>query len=145
MNSDSPEVHDEVTVAGRGLPGAEEVRRADWIERVKPDAETDPALELACDGLGAGERGTILLAKTLPADLALIDEWKARRVAQEAGLSVLGCLGTLEAGARKGMVTDLRDAYLELLRQGIRFDLRLLQESLTRLARFSHHVARRSA
>ncbi len=83
--------------------------------------------------MGAGERGTILLAKTLPADLALIDEWKARRVAQEAGLSVLGCLGTLEAGARKGMVTDLRDAYLELLRQGIRFDLRLLQESLTRL------------
>ena len=127
------EVHHEVTVAGRGLPGAEEVRRADWIERVKPDVETEPALEQACNGLGSGERGTILLAKTLPADLALIDEWKARRVAREAGLSLLGCLGTLEAGARKGMVTDLREAYVELLRQGIRFDLRLLQESLTRL------------
>ena len=112
------EVHHEVTVAGRGLPGAEEVRRADWIERVKPDVETEPALERACDSLGSGERGTIFLAKTLPADLALIDEWKARRVAREAGLSVLGCLGTLEAGARKGMVTDLREAYVELYRSG---------------------------
>jgi hypothetical protein len=26
------EVHDEVTVAGSGLPGAEEVRRASWIQ-----------------------------------------------------------------------------------------------------------------
>jgi hypothetical protein len=31
------------------------------------------------------------------------------------------------------MISDLREVYLELLRQGIRFDLRLLQESLTRL------------
>jgi len=127
------EVHHEVTVAGRGLPGAEEVRRAGWIQRAEPIADTDSALERACEGLGGGERGTILLAKTLPADLVLIDEWKARRVAQEAGLSVLGCLGVLEAGVRKGMVPDLRDAYLELLRQGIRFDLRLLEESLARL------------
>ena len=31
------------------------------------------------------------------------------------------------------MVSDLREAYIELLRQGIRFDIRLLQESLNRL------------
>ena len=61
-------------------------------------------MEQACQGLGAGERGAILLAKALPANLVLLDEWKARRVAQEAGLSVIGCLGVLEAGARKGLV-----------------------------------------
>ena len=53
-------------------------------------------------------------------------------MAQEAGLSVAGCLAVLEAGARKGLVPDLREAYINLLRQGIRFDLRLLQESLAR-------------
>lgn len=127
------EVHHEVTIAGRGFPGAEEVRRAGWIELAKPDHDADSALVQACEGLGAGERATILLAKTLPSDLVLLDEWKARRVAHRAGLSVLGCLGVLEAGARKGMISDLREVYLELLRQGIRFDLRLLQESLTRL------------
>jgi uncharacterized protein len=85
------------------------------------------------EGLGAGERGTILLAKSLTADLILLDERKARRVAQRAGLSVAGCLAVLETGARKGLVPDLRAAYMDLLRQGVRFDLQLLQDSLTRL------------
>jgi predicted nucleic acid-binding protein len=90
-------------------------------------------LELACRGLGAGERGAILLAKSLPADLVLLDEWKARRIAREAGLAITGCLGLLEAGARRGLVPDLRQAYIDLLRQGIRFDIGLLQDSLARL------------
>jgi predicted nucleic acid-binding protein len=61
------EVHHEVTVDGRGLPGAEDVCNAVWIEVVRSPA--DPLLEAACEGLGAGERGAILLAKSLPADL----------------------------------------------------------------------------
>lgn len=129
----APEVHREVTIAGRGLPGAEEVRRAGWIEIAKPDPNPDADLAAACEGLGAGERGTILLAQTISADLVLLDDGKARRVARQAGLSVLGCLGVLEAGARKGLVSDLRRVYVELLRQGIRFDLRLLDASLARL------------
>lgn len=127
------EVHHEVTVAGRGLPGAKEVREARWIEVAAPRRPAEPSLEPACEGLGAGERGTILLARSLEADLVLLDEWKARRVAQEAGLPVVGCLAVLEAGARKGLLPDLREAYIDLLRQGIRFDLRLLQDSLARL------------
>jgi predicted nucleic acid-binding protein len=90
-------------------------------------------LELACRGLGAGERGAILLAKSLPADLVLLDEWKVRRIAREPGLAITGCLGLLEAGARRGLVPDLRQAYIDLLRQGIRFDIGLLQDSLARL------------
>jgi len=127
------EVHQEVTVAGRDLPGGREVRMADWIQVVRRRSPGDRSLEQACEDLGGGERGSILLAKALPAELVLLDEWKARRVAQKAGLSVVGCLGVLEAAARKGLVPNLRSAYLDLLRQGIRFDLRLLQESLARL------------
>jgi predicted nucleic acid-binding protein len=127
------EVHHEVTVAGRGLPGAEEVRRAPWIEVGVPRGPAEQSLERACEGLGAGERGAIVLAKSLTADLTLLDESRARRIAQKAGLSVVGCLGVLETGARQGLVPDLRAAYMDLLRQGIRFDLKLLQDSLTRL------------
>ena len=127
------EVHQEVTVAGRGLPGSEQVRNAVWIEVGTRKSPADPSLEQACQGLGAGERGAILLAKDLRADVTLLDEWKARRVALEAGISVVGCLGVLEVSARKGLVSDLRQAYIDLLRQGIRFDLRLLQDSLARL------------
>jgi uncharacterized protein len=127
------EVQYEVVVASRGLPGAEEVRNAHWIEVAPPKSAADPSLAQACQGLGAGERGAILLAKSLEADLVLLDEWKARRVARDAGLSVVGCLGILESGAQKGLVSDLRQAYIDLLRQGIRFDIRLLQDSLARL------------
>jgi predicted nucleic acid-binding protein len=128
-----PETHHEVTVAGRGRPGANEVVRANWIEVAQPESRLDSSLLAACRNLGGGERATIALAKSLQADLVLLDEWKARRIAQGAGLSVLGSLGILEAGARHGRISDLREAYIDLLRQGIRFDIRLLQDSLRRL------------
>jgi predicted nucleic acid-binding protein len=127
------EVEREVTIAGRGLAGAEEVRNASWIEVAPQKYPADPSLTQACQNLGAGERGAILLAKSLPADLVLLDEWKARGIAQDAGLSIVGCLGILEAGARRGFVADLREAYIDLLRQGIRFEIKLLQDSLARL------------
>ena len=59
------EVQYEVTVAGRGLPGAEEVRNAHWIE-VAPQ-KSPPALRWckACQSVGEGERGAVLLAKSL--------------------------------------------------------------------------------
>jgi predicted nucleic acid-binding protein len=127
------EVQHEVTVAGRGLPGAEEVRNANWIEVAPQKTMADLWVVQACQDLGAGERGTILLAKSLPADLVLLDEWKARHVAHQAGLSIVGCLGILEAAARSGLISDLRHVYIDLLRHGIRFDIKLLQDSLARL------------
>jgi predicted nucleic acid-binding protein len=59
------EVHHEVTVAGRGLPGAEEVRKASWIEVRGTRGPVEPPLERACEGLGAGECGAIFLATSL--------------------------------------------------------------------------------
>jgi hypothetical protein len=50
----------------------------------------DLSFERVCQGLGSGERSAILLAKSLPADLILLDEWKARRIAREAGLTMTG-------------------------------------------------------
>jgi predicted nucleic acid-binding protein len=47
------EVHHEVTVAGRGLAGAEEVRSAGWIEVGAPHGPAEPSLERGCHGLGA--------------------------------------------------------------------------------------------
>ena len=73
------EVHHEVTVAGSGLPGADEVSKAGWIEVAPGRPPANLSSERACQGLGAGERGAILLARSLPADLILLDESKARR------------------------------------------------------------------
>ena len=127
------EVQHEVIVAGRGLPGAEEVGKANWIEVATQKSLPEPSLAQAWRNLGAGERGAILLAKSLQAIVVLLDEWKARRIARDAGLCIVGCLGILEVGARTGLVSDLRQAYIDLLRRRIRFDIRLLQNSLARL------------
>jgi uncharacterized protein len=55
------EVHNEVIIAGAGLPGAEEVRAASWIQvQVTPVPHT--GVKAACTGLGAGERSAIFLA-----------------------------------------------------------------------------------
>lgn len=118
----SREVHGEVTVAGAGLPGAEEARKAAWI-RVRPSpSESSPEIMAACAGLGAGERSIIYLASALTADLILIDEGRARRAAKSVGLSVTGSIAVLERGAGLNRVADLRSVYLSLLEQGIRYD-----------------------
>jgi predicted nucleic acid-binding protein len=127
------EVHAEVVVAGRGLPGSREVGEADWIKVKAVPPGSDPHIVDATAHLGDGERNAILLAKRIEADLLLLDECRARRIARSAGLSVVGCIGILEAAARMGDLPDLRATYVDLLRQSIRFDLELLQDSLARL------------
>ncbi len=124
----SREVHDEVTIDGAGLPGAEEMQRADWI-RVQPNpSESSPEVKAACAGLGHGERSIIHLASALTADLVLIDEERARRAAKTVGLNMAGSIAVLERGARLGLIDDLRSVYLSLLEQGIRYDRGLLDQ-----------------
>jgi predicted nucleic acid-binding protein len=126
------EVYEEVTVTGAGLPGADEVQHASWIEVGRATSEVDPAVESACVGLGAGERGVIYLATALKAALVLIDEDRARRVAKALGLAAAGSIAVLERGAQLKKVPDLRSVYLDLLDQGIRFSPDLLNQSLAR-------------
>ena len=83
--------------------------------------------------LGAGEVSTILLAKELSANLALIDERKARALAATEGLTLSGSIAALESGYRKNYVSDLRQTYLDLLAAKIWIDQRKLNRSLASL------------
>ncbi|MCZ7634710.1 MAG: hypothetical protein M5U12_00710 [Verrucomicrobia bacterium] len=80
--------------------------------------------------LGAGELATVRLAQSLPADLALLDERAARRLARASGVAVMGCVGLLETAFRRGFLPDLRASYQRLLAEGIWIDTRLLNRSL---------------
>jgi uncharacterized protein len=51
------EVQHEVTVAGRGLPGAEEVRNANWIEVAPQKTVADLCWLVQAQDLGAGRAG----------------------------------------------------------------------------------------
>jgi hypothetical protein len=90
-------------------------------------------IDSACAGLGTGERSLIWLAWSLKADLLLIDEVRARRVATTLGFPIAGSVAMLERGARLRYVTKLRSLYLDLLRGGIYYSPRLLNQSLERL------------
>ena len=127
----SVEVYAEVAVAGRGRPGAHQVLHEEWIlvERTEPEMESGRLNP----HLGLGEASAIALAQRLKADLILLDDKPARRMAREAGLNVTGCIGVLEEAFRKGLLPDLRDAYAAMIRERAYISQRLLN---TRLGQF---------
>ena len=111
----SVEVHEEVVVAGAGLPGAAEVAEADWIEVKRLRNQADLVAAQQKYALGLGELSTILLAKQVQADAVLLDDYRARKLARAEGLQVRGSLGLLEISYVRGYITDLRDVFRRLL------------------------------
>lgn len=71
-------VFQEVVGGGVGRIGAAEVAAASWLERVTPPSVPEPLLAME---LGPGEASVIATAHSLQAGLVLIDERRARRVA----------------------------------------------------------------
>lgn len=81
-------------------------------------------------GLGTGELSTIVFAKQIKADAALLDDYKARALAESEGLSVRGTVGILENLYRLRHLPDLREAFRELLDQHAYIDPALLNRRL---------------
>jgi uncharacterized protein len=129
----SAEVHQEVVVTGAGLPGAAEVSNAKWIE-VK-QLQYPSALLSAQQRytLGSGEMSTILLAKEVSANLVLLDDYKARKLAKAEGLKIIGSVGLLEALYGRGYLTDLRACFRQLISHNVYIDQRLLDRRLRAL------------
>lgn len=127
------EVREEVVVRGAGRPAANAVQAADWIEIHGAADPGDLAALRARHALGDGELATILLAQALRADLVIMDERAARRLCQGQGVAVMGCVGILERGHRRGLVPDLRQTYASLPAHGIRIDRQILDQSLISL------------
>ena len=83
----------EVSVVRGELPGAQEVRGAEWIETREVHSRT--VVEFLALTVDAGEAEAIALAKEIGADLLLIDDRRGRRTANGVGLSISGTPGVL--------------------------------------------------
>ena len=81
-------------------------------------------------GLGVGELSTLILAKEIDANLLLLDDLGARKLAQREGFRVQGSIGVLEACFKKSYLLDLRGAYELLLTRGVYLNRALLNLSL---------------
>ena len=129
----TPEVYAEVVVSGAGLAGSSQIAAAQWIDVTPVRKGANLAAAQQRFGLGTGELSAIVLCQELKADVVLIDDSKARKVAQEEGLRVLGCVGVLEDAFRLKLLSDLPEAYRQLLVSGAYVDRQILENSLTTL------------
>lgn len=112
-----PAVWDEITVQGHDAPGAREVEQAaSWIGIQAPDSAPVAALALVVD---QGEAEAIALAQGTERSLLLVDDAKARRVAQQLGLRLVGTVGLLRRATKAGWITELRPQLEALQRNGI--------------------------
>jgi predicted nucleic acid-binding protein len=80
--------------------------------------------------LDRGESEAIVLAKNINADLIIIDERKARRIAKDVGLKVTGTLGILVEAKQQGLIKELKSLLDELMDNNIKISRKLYMEIL---------------
>ena len=100
------------------------LRSLPWV-KVYPDLPPgDGSLVL---DLGRGEQQTILLARYHGAELVVIDERRARNLAEYLGLRVTGTLGLLAKAKVSGLIPSFRAAAAAMRDQGLYFSRGLIE------------------
>lgn len=116
-------VIDELRAGGEGRP-VRSFAEADWLE-IAEDVQPEPLLAAE---LGAGEAATIAFAARERVSLVLLDDRRARRIADQAyGLRVKGTAGVLVAARRAGLVTRVRPLLQAMTANGYYLSPRLIE------------------
>ena len=90
--------------------------------------------DLAWRALDSCEREALALARTLGADLVLMDDRAGVAVARHLGLAATGTLGVLDLGARRGMI-DLANAFALLKATSFRYRAEIMDALLAQHAK----------
>jgi predicted nucleic acid-binding protein len=105
-------------------------RLPQWIQ-VQPIQNHGMARTLQL-GLGAGESEAVVLASETSAARLILDDKKARRVAQQLGLPITGTLAVLLRAKQQGLIPNLRDVLDDLAAVHFRISDALVQDALPR-------------
>lgn len=113
-------VFEEVVHKGAGRPGSAQVAQAGWILRrsIRDVASVDRLR----GRIGHGEAEAIILAKELGADLLVIDDAAARRIAEAEGHHVVGLLGLLLYAKDRGLVAEVKPLLDDMVAAGFFLD-----------------------
>ncbi|MUG93112.1 DUF3368 domain-containing protein [Scytonema sp. UIC 10036] len=84
---------------------------------------------LGLEKLVPGEREAILLAEQIKAELVILDDKAARRIAMERGLKIIGLLGIVKDAASSGLL-DLTTTFERLQEAGFWVAPNLLEQLL---------------
>ena len=100
-----PAVWHEVTVKGKGLPGAEAVAQLSWLDLQKPEPQALIPLSIIAD---PGEAEAIALAQTIKDSIVLLDDSQARRIAERFDVPRIGTLGILRRAKKMGLIEEIK-------------------------------------
>lgn len=105
-------VYRECVIEGKEREDAKRIKKAKWIKvaRIK-NTDLKKALMMVLDG---GEAEAIVLALEKSADLILLDEYEARKVARNYALDIAGTIGVLLKAKYAGKITTVKDALKKL-------------------------------
>ena len=120
-------VHAEVTAARADAPGAAEVAAQAWIEVQEADPMIVAPLLIL---VGRGEAEAIALAQRESAAVLLVDDLRARKLAQRLGLRRMGTVALLGQAKREGLIPKLKPALDALVAQGIYIRRELIEAAL---------------
>jgi predicted nucleic acid-binding protein len=122
-------VYNEVVIVGRGEIGSEETEHAiesGWI--LKKTVRDKIAVNALSTILGEGESEVIILCEELGLDCALIDERKARGMAELMGISTMGVLGVIDLAIENGFLIVKKRVVDQLINLGFRISDRLYKK-----------------
>ena len=108
---------------------AKEVRTSlDWL---RVQAVANPSVTIALrTQMDEGEAEAIALALELENVLLILDDKKARRVAQQMGMKVIGTVGMLLRAKRQGVIAEVKPILLKLTEANFRIGQGIIQEAL---------------
>ncbi|MDR2166744.1 MAG: DUF3368 domain-containing protein [Clostridiales bacterium] len=116
-------VFNEISVLGRGKPGDNIFKTNDFIQ--VRQIQNVLAASLLRSQLDYGESEVIVLAEELGADFLVLDEKKARIIAQTAGQKVIGTIGILQIAKNRGLITNMKSQLENLIASGVWIDKKL--------------------
>ena len=100
----------------------------DWL-RVQAVANSSVVTALRTQ-MDEGEAEAIALALELEDVLLILDDKKARRVAQQMGMKVIGTVGMLLRAKRQGVIAEVKPLLLKLTEADFRISQGIVQEAL---------------
>ena len=122
-------VYDEVVINGKGEAGSEETESAlkgGWI--LKRSVNDKIGVSALSTVLGKGESEVIVLCKELKLDYALVDERKARDMAELMSINTMGVLGIIDIAMERGFIVDKKSMVKQLMNSRFRISNKLYKE-----------------
>jgi predicted nucleic acid-binding protein len=80
-----------------------------------------------------GESESVILFEELHADFLLIDDNKARLVAESLNINCIGTIGLLLKAKQKGLITELKPIFEKLIKVGRYISRKLLNDILIKI------------